>query len=227
LSESTTLVAVAGGETYVRFAEQLMESAREFFHPTPQVDYLILDGEEGWPQGTLMRYHRLLREEIKTDYLFMIDADMLCVAPIGSEILHPDEDAIVVTTHPGYVDRPSGELPFENRPESSCYVKFAKRRRYVCGGFVGGERREFQYLAQRVMKRLDEDIARGITPLWNDESALNAAVVAYLGYKRVLSPAYCYPQDSSYYEREIWTERYEPRIVALDKTPAERALTGR
>jgi hypothetical protein len=204
-----------------------MESAREFFQPCGFQDYVILDGEEGWPNGTMMRYHRLLQEKITTDFLYLIDADMLIVQPIEAEILPPDEDGIVTTLHPGYVGRPGVELPFEDREESACYVPSGSRHRYMCGGFVGGERREFQDLARMIVKRIDQDVERGITPRWHDESALNAALVAYLGYKFFLSPAYCYPADSTFYERCVWTETYQPRIVAADKTPAERALTGR
>jgi hypothetical protein len=227
VSESCTLVAVAGGQVYLDYAEALMESAREFFQPCGRNEYLILDGEEGWPNGTMMRYHRLLQEKITTDFLYLIDADMLMVAPIGAEILPQDEDGIILTLHPGYVGRPGAELPFEDREESACYVPPGQRHRYHCGGFVGGERREFLDLARMVVRRIDEDVSRDIIPRWHDESALNAAAIAYRGYKSFLSPAYCYPADPTFYERVVWTEPYQPRIVAADKTPAERALTGR
>jgi hypothetical protein len=227
VSESCTLVAVAGGAIYEQYAEALMESAREFFQPCGRQEYVVLDGPSGWPDGTLLRYHRLLREKFTSTYLYMVDCDMLCVAPIEAEVLPQDEDGVVLTLHPGYVGKSAEELPFEDRPESASYVPLEKRHHYFAGGFVGGERREFQDLARMVVRRIDEDRVRGITARWNDESGLNAAAVAYRGYKSFLSPAYCHPADSSYYERVVWTEKYQPRILALDKTPEQRALTGR
>ena len=62
-------------------------SAREFFRPTEEMMYTIIRGDEGWPNGTMMRYHHLLRELPDTDNVFMVDADMLFVAPIGDEVI--------------------------------------------------------------------------------------------------------------------------------------------
>ncbi len=223
MSESTALVAVAGGETYIRYAEALMESAREFFHPTPRIELIVLDGFDTWPAGTMMRYHRLLQEKIKTDYLFMVDADMLCVGAIGDEILPSAERqfAITVTQHPGYVGSPPYPPQFEDREESACYLSPEKRGTYFCGGFVGGERGEFQDLARMIVKRIDQDLSNEIVPRWHDESALNCAVRHYYGDRIELSPSYCFPEDSSWYET-WWPERYEPKIQAVDKTHAER-----
>ncbi len=226
MPESTALVCVAGGPIYEAYAEQLMESAREHFHPTARTEYIILDGEAGWPNGTLLRYHRLLRERIETDWLYMIDADMLMVSEIYAEILPPEEFAIVLTEHPGYVDMPAEELPFEDRPESACYVPLEKRRRYYCGGFWGGERLEVFDVARMMVKRIDEDISHGITPRWNDESALNCAVTHYGGYQARLSPAFCFPADPTFYEQHVWTQKYEPRIIAVDKPPEHREGRG-
>lgn len=226
MPESCALVCVAGGRAYEVYAEALMESAREHFRPTRRMEYVILDGEASWPNGTLLRYHRLLQETFKTDYLFMADADMLVVAPVGAEVLDPDQDAITVTTHPGYVGLPGEELPFEDRFESACYVPLQKRYRYICGGFVGGERREFQDLARMIVKRIDQDLAAGIQPRWNDESALNAAITIYGGYKTVLSPSYCYPANPTFYQQHVWKEQYEPKIMAVDKPPEHREGRG-
>ena len=223
MPESCALVCVAGGKAYEAYAETWMESAREFFRPCAEMEYLILEGEEGWPRGTMYRYHRLLREKINTDYLFLTDADMLVVGSVGDEILPTSEQpfSVTVTRHPGYVDGHPYPAPFEDRSESSCFVPPEKRGTYWCGGFVGGERGEFQQLARMIVKRIDQDVANDITPRFHDETALNGALRQYLGHRIELSPSYCFPEDSSWYET-WWPERYEPKILALDKTADER-----
>ena len=146
---------------------------------------------------------------------------MLCVAPIGNEILPPEEFAIVLTQHPGYVGTPPYPPQFETRPESACYLPPEKRGTYFCGGFVGGECGEFQELARMIVKRIDQDIANEIVPIYHDESALNCAARHHYGYQFQLSPSFCHPQDPSWYET-WWPERYEAKIQAVDKTREER-----
>lgn len=175
--------------------------------------------------GTLLRYHRLFENMPKTDHVYLCDADMRFESHVGSEILptHEQPSALVLTLHPGYVGKSANELPFEDRPEAACYVPPEKRRVYYCGAFVGGERLEFAHFARQVKRRIDEDLARGMTPRWVDESAVNAAAVAHLGDKIVLSPEMCHPDNDDYY-LTFWPERYARKLVALDKTPAERAI---
>ena len=223
MAESVALCAVVGGAVYERYAEQLFESAREFFYPSDRVEFHTIPGEEGWPNGTLMRYHRLLENMPRTDHVFLCDADMLFQGHVGSEILPTSgRPSLVLTLHPGYVGKPAGELPFEDRPDSACYVPPGKRRRYYCGAFVGGDRREFTEFARQIKSRIDHDLANGMTPCWVDESAVNATAVSHIGDKVVLSPAYCHPDRDDYY-LTFWSERYPRLLVALDKTAAERA----
>lgn len=216
----TALVAVAGGAAYQSYAETLMESALEHFRPTEDVEWHVIEGIASWPAGTMMRYHRLLDNLPRAHFVYLIDADMLMVAPVGSEILPPRGYGITATQHPGYVGMSREHLPFERRPESSCYVGLNDGDTYHCGGFVGGERLAMKMLATRIVRLIDSDVEKGLVPTWHDESALNR-VIASDGVQRTLTPSYCYPQADGYY-KTFWPQEYVPRILAIDKTQAER-----
>lgn len=218
---STTLVAVAGGSTYHAFAMDLMRSARENFRPTAQVNTLILEGESGWPVGTLCRHRVLLESMPDTDFVYLIDADMIVSGPVGAEIL-PANFGITATLHPGYVGKSRAEFPYEDRPESAACIPPEKGIHYFCGGFFGGQRDAVVRLCTRVEQILAHDKAAGLPwPRWHDESALNA-VLAWAKPDTVLPPSHCHPADSSYYEQTVWSETYPRLITALDKTAEQR-----
>ncbi len=168
----------------------------------------------------MYRHHRLLEALPRTNYVFLMDADMLAVGPIGPEII-PSEYGITACQHPGYVGKPRAELPYETLPESAAYVGPEEGDVYYCGGFVGGERLAMRMLSSQIAAIVDMDVSRGHTPVWHDESALNR-VLAVDPPAVALSPAYCYPSEDSYYRECVWTESYERRILALDKTAEER-----
>jgi hypothetical protein len=210
------LITVVSGEPYERYADQLFTTASAYFRPTETIEVRKLTGRAGWPAATLYRYHEVLEMIAHPyDYLFLCDADMRFEAKVGPEILAP----LVAVQHPGYVDAPRALLPYESRPESAAYMK-AGALPYFAGGFVGGEREWFLELAGDIVDQVDSDDSKGVTAIWHDESHLNRALGNVDDRDlRVLSPAYCFPDDASGYR---WPERYERRLVALDKTPAER-----
>ena len=202
------LVTCVWGKHYFRYAKHLFQSAAEHFPG----DTLRLDAREGWPAATLYRYHVLLdNEELLEpyDYVYLCDADMRWEADAGDIF-----GEIVATVHPGYSMRT--DFPYEERPESAAFV--AAGDTYYAGGFVGGEREAFMHLAARIAFAIDEDDRNGILARWHDESHLNR-VLATVPPTKTLSPSYCYPDDASGYP---WISRYERKLVALDKTPAER-----
>jgi hypothetical protein len=212
------LVAVAGGAVYHEYALALMESAREHFKPCDKMEYLILEGEEGWPAGTITRYRTLLDSLPQTHYVYLADADMLVSAAVGDEIL-PGSYGITATLHPGYVGKPPSELPFEDRPDYAAYVPPYKRLAYHCGAFVGGERMAVRILATHIENLREEDEAAGRISRWHDESYLNY-VLAWTPPVKVLSPSYCFPDRADWYRSTVWQEDYPRIITALDK-PAE------
>jgi hypothetical protein len=216
--ESVCLIAVVNGSSYERYAERLFESARRLFRPTDDVEFLTLPGAPGWPAATLYRHHVLAHHlpELRHDFVFLVDADMLVEAPIGPEILAP----LVATRHPGFVRTERGELPYERRPESSARVADDEGVAYYAGGFVGGAREQLLELSQRIAASVDRDEARGVVARWHDESHLNRCLIDTPPFL-TLSPAYCYPDDDAGYRQE-WRERYPRLLVAVDKPERER-----
>lgn len=213
----TTLVCVVNGEIYEHFAMALFQTGLEFFHPTEEVEYMLIPGSSGWPNATMHRWHHLLKAMPAGDYVFMSDADMLFEGDVGDEIL--PEHGITATQHPGYVGITPNDLPYERRMGSHSCIH-AGGRHYYCGGFVGGTREAMVALATKIARKIDLDTIVGITPVWHDESALNRCLLSAPPMK-VLSPAYCYPDQDAYY-KSIWPEPYERKLVAIDKTPEQR-----
>lgn len=209
------VVCVVWGETYERWAKELYASGKGRFRPG-HVNFYALPGRAGWPAATLYRYHVLLerQEEIRGDWLFLLDADMRFEGQIGPEILGD----LVAVEHPGYAGGIAAELPYEYRPESVARVRPREGTTYFAGGLVGGERGRFLDLAGRIVAAIDEDDRRGVVARWHDESHLNRQLIDDPP-STVLSPSYCFPDDASAYP---WLAGVERRIVALDKTPAER-----
>lgn len=217
------LITVAVGDAYVEYARQLFESAQQHLKAADSVDCVMLPGVAGWPDATMRRYH-VIREHAadlglkrKYTHVFLCDADMRFESTVGPEILGR---GLTATLHPGFVGADPASLPFEDNHKSHCYVSTARRERYFAGGFVGASAREFVKLANRISWRIDEDAARGITPRWHDESALNHCLVD-TPPAVVLSPAYCHPDEDAWY-KTWWPEQYERKLVALDKTDAVR-----
>lgn len=214
---SVALVTVVSGERYEAFAKDMFASAFEFFGPDPVVAHIALPGRPGWPDATLYRYHVLMENEHVFhgfDYTYLIDADMRFEAPVGPEIL----DVLVATQHPGFVTRPASSLPYERNPASRAYVPPGAGKRYYAGGFVGGMSAAFFNFAMVMRDCIEYDDEDGVVAEWHDESHLNS-ILDCGPPSLVLSPSYCMPNDASGYP---WLKGIERKIVALDKTPAER-----
>lgn len=217
-SASVALCVVAGGEIYERYAKELRVSFYKYFFPSSkQAHFYIIKGAEGWPDGTMYRWHRLLENMPETDYVFLCDADMRFESTVGQEIV---EDAITLTLHPGYVGLPAAHLPYERRLASCCSVRFGDR--YFAGGFAGGPRKQLKRFANEIVTRIDRDMSQGVVPRWHDESALNKVATVWDESFNVLNPSYCYPDNDSHYRANIWKEQYERKLVALDKSADER-----
>lgn len=223
---TTALVTFASGDVYRRFAADLMQDAETLFRPTENVRRITLQSVLGWPHATMMRPMLLTKwlltlDSKGVDFVFMVDADARIENEVGPEILPPDGKGITATLHPGYVDKPEHELPYERDPASSCFVEPGAGKAYYCGGFLGGDVESMYGLMYWVYELIDHDLDRGRVPQWHDESALNRALNE-LPPQRVLTPAYCHPDDDTHYVQSVWSEHYERKIVALDKTPSER-----
>lgn len=164
----------------------------------------------GWPGATLYRHRTILGHERlldSMDYLFMCDADMEFVAPVGDEILSDR----VGTIHPGFFNKPRSQWTYENRPQSTAYIPDGAGERYYAGGFQGGRTDVYLKACRTIAENVAKDEANGITAVWHDESHWNRYLFEHPPTLE-LDPGYCYP--------ESWTLPFERKILALDKDHA-------
>jgi hypothetical protein len=225
----TALLVIATTPPYWGYAKRLMESADKFLFPHDTI--LFTDNPEEsdlalrqfaiptrkFPEATLFRYHvicdhlKFLREY---DHLFYSDADMLFVDTVAPEEIL--SGGITAVEHPGFVGTIGTP---ETRKESTAYCP--KPRTYFCGGFNGGTAQAFLNMAVDIKWQTTFDHQKGIKAIWNDESHLNR----YLYDNppaRVLSPAFCYPQDANEYYKHIWEKgggykNVVPKLLAMTK----------
>jgi histo-blood group ABO system transferase len=222
------LLIVATGR-YIEFVEPLLKSADAYFLTDHEVTYFIFTDQKidfydqvkrpivrieqkrlGWPYDTLMRLsiyydHREAYQGL--DYLYALDADMLFVDTVGSEILGDR----VATQHPGYVGKRG---TYETDLRSTAYIAPHEGEYYFAGGFNGGSKDNFLHMALTIKERIqkDFDFYPNKIAIWHDESHINRYFIDYKPTV-ILSPSYCYPGGLSI--------PYHKRLVALDKNHAE------
>lgn len=133
----------------------------------------------GWPDNTMKRFHMFLRIgarlQEETDYLFFFNANMEFKQPVGSEILptKADKEGLVAGIHPGYYRLRKWKWTYERRPASACYVPFYQGRHYFQGTLWGGRTEAVVRLCEACRQMIDSDVAKGLIPVWHDESAMN------------------------------------------------------
>jgi len=212
------LCIVATGR-YDRFVEPLIESARKNFCRDHNVTFFVFaDGtiptskdivrveqkRMGWPYDTMKRFHVYEKNSAvfaNMDYLFALDADMLFVDRVGSEIL----SSLTATQHPGFVGKRG---TYETNPLSLACVNANEGKRYYAGGFWGGSRDRFLSVCKILNERIDQDLKKGIIAVWHDESHLNRYLINHPP-RKVLTPSYCYPESVKI--------PFKKRLLALDK----------
>lgn len=222
---ATTALLVVATHRYFDFVEPLCDSVQQFFHPTPRTQVIVFTDRPAapagawrvhqphvpWPDATLLRYHIYLEHEALLsgmDYVFCCDADMHFVDHVGPDILGDR----VATLHPGFFQMPRRSFSYETRPASDAYIGPDEGHWYFAGGFNGGRTARFLDTARAVRAIVDADRARGIVPVWHEESCLNRVYCDHPP-SLILSPSYCYP--------ESMTLPVPRKLLALDKPHAE------
>lgn len=189
-----------------------------------------------WPMPTLLRYHLFLQQEevLKDyDYIFYCDVDMVFTNVVGDEILG---DGLTTGVNPMYYLDKSMYPPYEPNPDSAAYiprpgrlVEESGQKRfqplYYAGGFQGGKTEAYITAMKVIKERIDEDLRKNYTAIWNEESHWNK----YLFENPpsvVLDPSYIYP-DSLHSEYYIprWGKEYHPKLVTLTKKHTLRPLS--
>lgn len=222
LAKIGLIMIATGGAKYTQFVAPLVKSVKKYAPEMETIlfsdeiiaapDYLFQQEGLGWPRATLMRYHMMLKHNAfleKFNYLFYCDVDMLFVNRVT-----PDEiisNGITATLHPGFPNS------FERNPISTAFVKEKYNHTYYQGCFQGGETKAFLRMCGSIAYNIDQDDKKGHIAVWHDESHLNRYLIDNPPEK-VLTPAYCYPDDKYLVHPESWkTVDFIPKIVHLEK----------
>jgi len=236
------IITIATGK-YIRFIDSLVRSAEKYFLPGLEKTYFIFtDFEEeicieganiekikqdklGWPYDTMMRFHMFERIEkmlSETNFCFFMNANMEVVSEIDISILPSSKnDGIVSIFHPGFFYQSKDTYTYERREESNFCVPKGCENFYYQGCFFGGRSSAFGERTSILKKMIDDDLSKGITPLWHDESALNW----YLLDKNplVLDPGFGYPE---YLNLEEILNIYVQQKLPIDHKIVEEILNS-
>lgn len=202
-----TLVSFGQGDIFARYLDEMFASAASrFFYG--RAEFVELTSTPGWPKIVRDRLSHILasRREVRGQFVFLLDADLLLEGPVDDEIVG---DGITATLHPVQNALPPDEMTYERDPRSAAYVPYGEGSRYYVGGILGGTRSEFFDLCREIdaMCAADGDF----TPVWQDESYLNRILLDQPPAVE-LDERYC-----------AWWNHQVPdaRIRALNKTPDE------
>ena len=223
---------IIGTHKYFELGLECIESIRKnykgqheqrYFFFTDRTDEVDDDGietihveHETFPYISMRRYrhftnHKELLSE--TDYLFYIDADMK-FEDVGDEIL----EHRVATRHPGFWRTHPDHCTFDRNPQCNAYVPYGYMGPYFQNCFQGSETQEILQMSELLATRTDEDLSKGIIPLWHDESHMNKYMSENPPTK-ILDPGYAY---CKHLEKEFALDtNFSIKVWSLDKDHAE------
>ncbi len=213
---------------YTEFWHELYESCEKYFLPKWEKEYYVFtDASDlkyrnkknvhpiyqkklGWPFDTMMRFEMFLSQKEhlkKLDYLYFLNINLICIKPIGDEILPTSyNDGLMVCTHAGYYTKPIETYPYERNPNCKAYVPMGEGKHYAPGGFNGGTSAAFLALSEECSKNVRIDLQNRIIAQWHDESHLNKYI---LDKNPLIMPInYMYPKgvdwlEDSEYSKDI------------------------
>ena len=216
---SIALVTMATGR-YQRFLPLLVGSASKYLSGLSKI-FVLTDsrpeidsptdlewlpwGRFDWPLPTLTR-HRAIRSygdrfhDVST--ILHIDVDMVFVRET-----HFEPSPLFAVRHPGYANSARSSFPYETNQSSTSFIPIDQGSRYFAGGVQGGNTESYLHACGVLSDMVQQDLRRGIVPIWHDESAWNRLCVDVVGLLE-LEPSYCTPQ------RDL---SEETKIIALDK----------
>jgi hypothetical protein len=181
-----------------------------------KIRFLQIENEP-WPRPTLMRFHYILRfkksfHEDEISHLFFVNANAVFISANPVQELEKSGKQLGFVCHPGYLNDPDS-APFEKRPESKAYIssELVKNNLYVQGFFYGGLTSAFLELALELIIRIDDDLEKGITAIWHDESHLNwAHIMRWRDSSMIFDSGFAYPEG--------WRLDSPCRILSIDKS---------
>lgn len=114
----------------------------------------------GWPHDTLMRFDMFLKieDELKSfDYIFFLNANLLFVKPVTSEILPAEKEALVGVLHPGFYNKDRNSFTYDDNPRSLACIPKGEGENYFMGGFNGGRSKEYIELIRTLDRNIKID----------------------------------------------------------------------
>lgn len=218
MSRDVSVVAIATGR-YAAFVPALVAGVQRHIVGLDRI-FVLADhpletngpvcwlpwGHVGWPFPTLLRYRAMTayRDLLSnTDVLLYTDVDMRFVRDIDLR----EVTGTLAVHHPGYGNLPPDQLPYERRPESRCSIPIGEGKHYFAGGIQGGESAAYLSACEIMAAWLQDDLSRGVIPVWHDESAWNK-------YCSVQPPTQELPREYCQPEYEASDNAF---IIALDK----------
>ena len=242
---SITFVLIAFGESYVKYAKQLIESMGVFVrNPVKLIIFTddtasfrtikkhvqmikVIETESlKWPEASANRYELIDKYQslLTSEFCFYIDVDSLFINDFDVAEIGMSNFDLAMVHHPGFYKR--GFLfniykkflnpAWEVNYRSKCKVSFWKRNKYVCGGFWGGRRESFLSLCSELRILTSLDSQTNFYPRSYDESYLNW----YFAYRKkilLLSPRYGFVSKFESNKKFI----SNPIITFLEKTDEE------
>lgn len=215
--EDVAILYICTGN-YSKLFQQFYQSARRNFLPALSKHYYVWTDQDigdyderevsiipkafqKWPAATLQRYFDFLTIKdilLEHKYVYYCNADLNIREEVGEEILPDDNHPLVGVQHIQF-DKPQllmGELAAntEKNVFSHAFIDpICFPYTYIFGCFNGGRSKEFVEMSETIAGWTADDYARGIIPVWHDESYLNAYRLAHAELFKVLPVEYAYP----------------------------------
>jgi hypothetical protein len=127
-----------------------------------------------WLDGTNVRYSAIIQifNNIKSDYLFYIDADTNIVSNFNEEWFI---GKMVGFQHFSDSSYPENGKPYDRNEKSKAYIPLDTQlfQMYFHGSFFGGKSECILELCELLYFYQQEDKKINYEPIWNDESYLN------------------------------------------------------
>ena len=168
-----------------------------------------------WPHATLKRYEFFWgnREKLAgMDYLIYTDIDALFVDEVKTDILGD----LISVLHCGYY-KCTQEAQFIDDTNSLCYAPKSEYEFYYAGGMQGGSRERYLELCRWCSETIEQELAAGRKPVWDDESVYNYYLLQHPPTVK-LNPSYHYPESNIQHYKAKWKdESIRPKFLLLDK----------
>jgi len=234
---------------YIAFWPEFYLSAEKYFLNDSEIHYYIFTDAKkvefqnennrihvihqkaySWPYSTLMRFSIFLSAEDmlkECDYVFFFNANAQFVVPVLEEQFLPrreEGERLLVVRHPGFYNKAKFEFTYDRNPKCSAYIPYWKGDIYVCGGINGGCTEAFLMMCKELSERIEADLKKNIIPEWHDESQINNYILDRNDF-RVLSPAYCCPEEWDIPFECIVLLRSKKKYINIDQIRKDAPVT--